>query len=436
MFTTYAYNTSALLSEMLSDITALLTGPGAEKVIDGTFSVAGLTDWTLGAGWADGTGKAAKNVDGVGTLTQAVDIPAVVGKKYRIQYQVLDWTVDGVTVTYGGQSDAIKSANGSYSFDITASTTGSLILTPSSTGSRFSIDNVSVKPLTGQVDKTALSASCNQAATTILSTNVAGWEVWDDATGVSNQTVFRALNADGSTYKYMMIDFSVANYLKTIVGESWDTGTNAWTNKANGSDNSAYSQRINTTNGGTLFIGATSVYVIIFSKSSAGVYGSSTGYAPCGIFERTRASGWDTAGAGYPPYVYGNWNLVGSATPTGTTYNFFAPRIKGQAGDSITTAAFLSPCIEFPIAGNFRGAIPTVRCFDTDLSWKHFMHEIAISNITAGWKAGKIKDIYVTTESWGAAEDTISYAGNTYFIMTENTSPGTGAGMRIAVPKF
>lgn len=121
---------------------------GAERVIDGTFSVVGLGNWVLGAGWSDGTGKAAKAADGVGTLTQAVAIPAVVGTTYKIVYQVKDVTVDGVTLTYGGVSNATKLADGTYTFYVTATTTGSLILTPSSNGSRFSIDNVSVKALT------------------------------------------------------------------------------------------------------------------------------------------------------------------------------------------------------------------------------------------------------------------------------------------------
>jgi len=118
---------------------------GTEQVIDGVFAVAGLTNWTLGAGWADGTGKAAKNANGVGTLTPVVAIPAVIGTVYKIAYKVLDVTVDGVTLTYGGVSDTTRLADGTYTAYITATTTGSLILTPSSNGSRFSIDNTSIK---------------------------------------------------------------------------------------------------------------------------------------------------------------------------------------------------------------------------------------------------------------------------------------------------
>ena len=436
MFATYAYKASSTLSEVVNDVLLLLTGPGAEKVLDGDFGEAGLADWTLGDGWSDGTGKASKGADGVGTLTQAVSIPATAGIIYRVTYDVADFSVGGVTVTYGGASDTEKTANGSYTVDLTATTTGSLIFTPSGTTTRLSIDNVSVKPLTGVVDKTLLSASCVQANTTITSTTAAGWYVHDSDTGTSNQKVIKAYNADGTTLKYLMLDFASAGYLIPKVYESWDAGTNTGTNLATLSDVAANSQQIDVTNGGTIFIGASPRYAIFWSKLSTGVYGSSTGYAPCGIFERTRAAGWDLAAAGYPPYVYGNFYRVATATQVLTSANFFAPRLKGQAGDVLTTSAFLFPTIEFGFVTNFRGSVPTVRCFGDDLSWKHFMHEMGLSNFTQGLKAGKIIDIYVTTKDYGAAEDVITYDSNDYFIMTENTDVGTGTGLRIAVPKF
>jgi len=436
MFATYAYNAGATLSEVVADVVLLMTGPGAEKVIDGACAVAGLTNWTLGSGWADGTGKASKNGDGTGTLTQAVSIPAVAGITYRVSFEVKDATVDGVTVTYGGASGALRTTNAVFSEDLLATTTGSLIFTPSSTGSRFAIDNVSVKPLTGVVDKTLLSASCTQANTTITSTIAAGWGVYDANTGTSNQQVLRAKNADGTTYKYLMLDFSTANFLKTLVYESWDAGANTGTNLATLSDVQANGQQLNVTNGGTIFIGVAPTYAIFFSKLSTGVYGCSTGYAPSGIVERTRAAGWDTSAAAYPPYVYMNLYHMGLATQVLTTSNLFAPRLKGQSADVLTTAAFLFPTIEFGFLSNFKGSVPTVRCFGTDLSWKHFMHEVGLSNFTQGLKAGKLLSIYLTTKDWGAAEDVVTYGGYNYFIMTESTNVGTGTGLRLAVPQY
>src|SRR3990167_5854709 len=116
---------------------------GNERVIDGSFSVVGLTDWTLGTGWTDGTGTAAKSADGTGTLTQAVAINAVVGTLYKVTYTITNWSVGTVNMRYGNIIFLEKGANGTYTEYVWAITTDSLIFTPTNT-SRFNIDNVSV----------------------------------------------------------------------------------------------------------------------------------------------------------------------------------------------------------------------------------------------------------------------------------------------------
>src|SRR3990167_9593520 len=116
---------------------------GNERVIDGSFSVVGLTDWTLGAGWTDGTGTAAKSADGTGTLTQAVAINAVIGTLYKITYTISNWSVGTVNMIYGAVIFPNKSANGTYTEYVWAFLTNSIIFTPTNT-SRFNIDNVSV----------------------------------------------------------------------------------------------------------------------------------------------------------------------------------------------------------------------------------------------------------------------------------------------------
>lgn len=176
---------------------------GVERVIDGVFSVVGLGNWVLGTGWSDGTGKAAKAADGVGTLTQAVAIAAVVGTTYKIVYQVLDVTVDGVTLTYGGVSDATKLANGTYTLYVTAATTGSLILTPSSDGSRFSIDNVSVKALTDATGDLVVDGNLTVRSQTTLESglNVSNGQVLlPDGTAVAPSLSF-ATDTDTGFYR-------------------------------------------------------------------------------------------------------------------------------------------------------------------------------------------------------------------------------------------
>jgi hypothetical protein len=123
------------------------------SVLDGSYSVAGLANWTLGGGWADGTGKAAKSADGTGTLTPAVALVPVVGRVYLISYQVKDWSVGTVTCSFAGVSDTARGVDGVFSFYATAVSVTTLAFTPSATGARFSIDNVSIVEQ-GQVRKT------------------------------------------------------------------------------------------------------------------------------------------------------------------------------------------------------------------------------------------------------------------------------------------
>lgn len=58
-----------------------------------------------------------------------------------------------------------------------------------------------------------------------------GWEMHDN--WASNKKVIRAINADGVTYKYVLLDYSVSYaYLAVNLYESWNATTHAGTNPA------------------------------------------------------------------------------------------------------------------------------------------------------------------------------------------------------------
>ncbi len=298
--------------------------------------------------------------------------------------------------------------------------------------------------LTGETVVANLSADCVDANSYINSTDAAGWTVYDAIAGTNAQCL-RALNADASTYKYIVIDLNTANKLFCKVYQSWDSGAHTGTNLAYNSDNTTQGcQKIDTTNGGVLYIGSTARGVI-FNSFAGGIWGVNTAgvYSPIGCFERTRAAGWDTAGAGYPPYVYftGYFTEIGYSS-NGADATISAPRIKGLAGDLTGINACLDASTEFGSgAGSssypIKSILPTVRGFDDALNLKHFMHEIGLVRKDQGWKAGKLLGgIYLTTSGYGSAGDEISFNGSTYFVMTCGQSSGTGTGGRIAVPKF
>jgi hypothetical protein len=86
-----------------------------------------------------------KYADGVTTLSQASVV--VSGKRYRLGYQISNWTVGTVTPSIGGATGTARGANGWFEEVFTSSSTAALTFTPTNT-SRFTIDNVSVMEYT------------------------------------------------------------------------------------------------------------------------------------------------------------------------------------------------------------------------------------------------------------------------------------------------
>lgn len=118
---------------------------GIELVQNGNFPNA--TFWTFNAGWTfDAVDlQADKSADGIDTLVQPVhSVPVIPGKKYKLGYLMLNWTVGDVTPSFGGVTGTVRSANGFYEDYFTAATADTLTFTPSNTA-RFSIDFVSVQ---------------------------------------------------------------------------------------------------------------------------------------------------------------------------------------------------------------------------------------------------------------------------------------------------
>ena len=112
---------------------------GVEEVTNGDFSN-GSTDWTLGTGWSIGEDKAIS--DGTsGNLYQSGII--VTGKQYKIQVTVSDYVSGNVQVSAGAVPRGTMSANGTYTFYQTASSTSNLFLI--SNIFNGSITNISVK---------------------------------------------------------------------------------------------------------------------------------------------------------------------------------------------------------------------------------------------------------------------------------------------------
>lgn len=152
-----------------------------------------------------------------------------------------------------------------------------------------------------------------------------GWTLWDAAAG-ANARAYRALNKDGLSYKYVVLDWNTAGYLFLKVYESFNSSTHSGSNLCYLSDNTGYAQRITLTTGGSLCIFAQSKYLISQSNNT-GTIGSSTGNAWSGCIEVSRDNPADTPAAGYPPVVWAN----GSQMMCQGNYVISFPRMKNEA---------------------------------------------------------------------------------------------------------
>jgi hypothetical protein len=118
---------------------------GSELITNGDFAVDG--SWVKGTGWTISGGSA----NGSSTTSDLYQENVVVaGKKYKVTYTISNYVSGSVRVELPNNSSAgtERSANGTYTETILSG--GTLVLFDARTSFTGSIDNVSVKEITGQ----------------------------------------------------------------------------------------------------------------------------------------------------------------------------------------------------------------------------------------------------------------------------------------------
>jgi len=118
---------------------------GVEKVVNGGFSTD--TDWTKGTGWSISGGVATKVAGTASNLTPAVALVPTVSKVYEVVY-TLTRTAGTATISFGAGAGSAKSASGTYTEKLLASTTGNLTVAVDASFAG-TIDNISIKELPG-----------------------------------------------------------------------------------------------------------------------------------------------------------------------------------------------------------------------------------------------------------------------------------------------
>jgi len=161
---------------------------GSELITNGDFAVDG--SWVKGTGWTISGGSA----NGSSTTSDLYQENVVVaGKKYKVTYTISNYVSGSVRVELPNNSSAgtERSANGTYTETILSG--GTLVLFDARTSFTGSIDNVSVKEVTGQevVPNSGCGSWLFEPQRTNLVTyseSFSGW-VLDDATIVGSNTI-------------------------------------------------------------------------------------------------------------------------------------------------------------------------------------------------------------------------------------------------------
>lgn len=172
--------------------------------------------WTLASGWAYSSNSVSKTSNGTGALSQGIS-PHIT-TEYELSYTISNWTAGTITPSWGGWTGTAVSANGTYTERIvpTSVTTG-LAFTPSNTA-RFTIDNISLKKLTGASTLANLSAG---------GLNVQG--SWSN--GSPNTTRAITINNEGSN---SWVDYRFSGTLRGSFGYNSSGGFNVYQSGGNG----------------------------------------------------------------------------------------------------------------------------------------------------------------------------------------------------------
>jgi len=125
-----------------------------------------------------------------------------------------------------------------------------------------------------------------------------GWEAFGP--GAPNDLrVFRSLNKDGVTYKFLVLDNATTNQLRVMGYESWNPITHAGINMCFGSDNvgtACAMLAMNAATGGWVYMWAKSTYAIFQTRVVGQTLFNvgSPGNSPVGLVEMTRDTPEDT----------------------------------------------------------------------------------------------------------------------------------------------
>lgn len=212
----------------------------------------------------------------------------------------------------------------------------------------------------------------------------------------------KAINLDAVSYKPVMLDLTNPGFL--LLRTAQTITASAYVEHAYNSDNLAYAQRLDLTNGGMLFISSSARYIVIESNTNTGAVGASTGNGATGVAEYTRDDDWNVA-----PYTAHAWFNIGLWS------NWYVPILKNTAITDVTGSnAYLEPVVS---------SIFTKLIIKQDSSTVLPATPIKLrakgTTTTYGSLGGTVQgDILLGCEAYGNLGDVVTIGAATYTVLT------------------
>jgi hypothetical protein len=320
------------------------------------------------------------------------------------------WGFDGATDARQASAFATPPAYSSKLEIITATNARTLIVGYDTSAYLYDLDSKNLlRTVTGIQSVSALSALSESV---ISNGSSQGYRIDCHQTGRAltinaHYNVLSALNADGLTYKYIIVRFDpVTGYIYLNAIDVYSVQAKSLTYAA--SDH--YTSMSVASLGGTLFIGSSPTYAFL----SGWINGTFQGKA--GVVERTRDSAWDTPAYGVSPILQVNLNTMGAA----------APRAKTLAGADLIGGGYTPISLLMSGANNYMVLVP-----DASFVAKNPVVYLNYISSGRGDLGGRALGFPLTTSGLGTNLDEIIYNGNVYVLFVSSTNDN-----RLMIPKF
>lgn len=124
-----------------------LSSSSVERITNGSFT-GSASGWTVPTGWAYSNNSVSHSTNGAGALSQTPTLN--LGERFELSFTLSNVTSGGVVVSFAGNFLGNYNTNGSFTYrgEVLDASAG-LLFAPSATTARLTIDNVSVRILSG-----------------------------------------------------------------------------------------------------------------------------------------------------------------------------------------------------------------------------------------------------------------------------------------------